>query len=123
GLHRRPLALRRFRHADPLPLLIAVAAAAIALVDLLSALTPNVRWRGHLLLKIEPGQELRVFHALAIPVAVVLFISAYYLYRRRLRALQLAIGLLIALGIFNLFKGLDFEEATGDLVLATILWF
>jgi lysyl-tRNA synthetase class 2 len=122
GLHRRPFALRRFRRADPLPLLIALAAAAIALVDLLSALTPNVRWRGHLLLKIEPVQELRVFHALAIPVAVVLFVSAYYLYRRRLRALQLAVLLLIALGVLNLFKGLDFEEAAGDLTVATILW-
>jgi len=122
GLHRHPLALRRFRRADPLPLLASVAAAAIALVDLLSALTPNVSWRGHLLLKIEPVQELRVFHALAIPVAIVLFVSAYYLYRRHLRALQLAVLLLLALATLNLFKGLDFEEAAGDLSVAAILW-
>jgi lysyl-tRNA synthetase, class II len=122
GLHRPPFALRRFRHADPLPLLVAVAAAGIALVDLLSALTPNVSWRGHLLLKVEPVQELRVFHALAIPVAIVLFVSAYYLYRRRFRALQLALVLLVALAALNVFKGLDFEEATGDLVVAGILW-
>jgi hypothetical protein len=70
GLHRYPLPLRTLRRTDPLPLLIALAAAAIALVDLLSALTPNVRWRGHLLLRIEPLSELRVFHPLAIPVAV-----------------------------------------------------
>ena len=122
GFHRRPFALRRFRRADPLPLLVAVAAATIALVDLLSALTPNVRWRGHLLLKIEPVQELRVFHALAIPVAILLFVSAYYLYRRHLRALQLAVLLLLALAALNLFKGLDFEEAAGDLTVAAILW-
>jgi len=122
GLHRRPLALRRFRRADPLPLLVSVAAAAIALVDLLSALTPNVSWRGHLLLKIEPVQELRVFHALAIPIAIVLFVSAYYLYRRRFRALQLALLLLLALAALNFFKGLDFEEAAGDLTVAAILW-
>jgi hypothetical protein len=54
--------------------LTALAAAAIATVDLLSALTPNVRWRGHLLLHVEGVQELRVFHALAIPVGVVLLI-------------------------------------------------
>ncbi len=99
GLHRRPFALRRFRRADPLPLLASVAAAAIALVDLLSALTPNVSWRGHLLLQIGSVQELRVFHALAIPVAIVLFVSAYYLYRRHLRALQLAVLLLLALSV------------------------
>jgi lysyl-tRNA synthetase, class II len=122
GLHRRPLLLREFRRADPLPLLVAVCVAAIALVDLLSALTPNVRWRGHLLLRIEAVQELRVFHALAIPLSVVLFVSAYYLARRRLRALQLAVLLLLALGLLNLFKGLDFEEAAGDLAVATILW-
>jgi lysyl-tRNA synthetase class 2 len=122
GIHRRPHPLRVFRRADPLPLLAAVAAATIALVDLLSALTPNVAWRGHLLLKIEAVQELRVFHALAIPVAVVLLVSAYYLARRRLRALQLAITLLVALGIFNLFKGLDVEEAVGDLAVALLFW-
>jgi lysyl-tRNA synthetase, class II len=122
GLHRRPHPLRTFRKADPLPLLTALAAAAIATVDFLSALTPNVRWRGHLLLRVEGVQELRVFHALAIPVAVVLLISAYYLYRRRLRALQLAVALLIALGLFNLFKGFDFEEAAGDLGVAALLW-
>lgn len=122
GLHRRPFDFRRFRRADPLPLLVALAAAAIALVDLLSALTPNASWRGHLLLKIEPVQELRVFHALAMPVAVVLFVSAYYLYRRRLRALKLAVLLLIGLGVLNLFKGLDFEETAGDLTVAAILW-
>jgi lysyl-tRNA synthetase class 2 len=122
-LHRHPFPLRTFRRADPLPLLVALAAAAIATVDLVSALTPNVAWRGHLLLKIEAVQELRVFHALAIPVAAVLFVCAYYLYRRRLRALRLAVALLVTLGVFNLFKGLDFEEAAGDLAVAAILWF
>jgi lysylphosphatidylglycerol synthetase-like protein (DUF2156 family) len=104
-------------------LIVALAAAAIATVDLVSALTPNVAWRGHLLLKIEAVHELRVFHALAIPVAAVLFVCAYYLYRRRLRALRLAVALLVTLGVFNLFKGLDFEEAAGDLAVAAILWF
>src|SRR5207244_319542 len=122
GFHRRPFALRRFRRADPLPLLVAVAAATIALVALRSALTPNVRLLGHLLLKIEPVQELLVFHALAIPVAIVLFVRAYYLSRRHLRALQLAVLLLLALATLNLFKGLDFEEAAGDLTVAAILW-
>src|SRR5207244_8430681 len=96
--------------------------AAIAAVDLVSALTPNVGWRGHLLLRVEGVQELRVFHALAVPVAVVLLISAYYLYRRRLRALKLAVVLLIALGFFNLFKCFDFEEAAADFAIAAVLW-
>ena len=122
GLHRQPLPLRRFSRAEPLPLIVAVVAAAFAVINLLSALTPNIRWRGHLLLKIEAVEELHVFHALAIPASIALFVSAYYLYQRRLRALQLAVALLLALGVLNLFKGLDFEEAIGDFAAAAILW-
>jgi lysyl-tRNA synthetase class 2 len=122
GLHRPPLPLRRFSRAEPLPLVVALVAAAFAVINLLSALTPNISWRGHLLLKIEAVEELHVFHALAIPASIALFVSAYYLYQRRLRALQLAVALLLALGLLNLFKGLDFEEAIGDFAAAAILW-
>lgn len=122
GLHRRPHPLRTFRRADPLPALTAIAAAAIALADLASALTPNVRWRGHVLGRVEAIHELSVFHALAVPAAAVLLISAYYLYRRRRRAMQLAIATLLALALFNLLKGLDFEEALGDFGVAALLW-
>ncbi len=122
GLHRLPLPLRTFRRADPLPVLVAAVAALIGVVNLLSALTPNISWRGHLLLQIEGVSELRFFHALVIPASIALLVSAYYLYRRRLRALWLAIALMVALGIFNLFKGLDFEEAIGDFLCAGLLW-
>ena len=122
GLHRPPLPLRHFSRAEPLPLVVALVAAAFGIINLLSALTPNIRWRGHLLLNVEPLEELHIFHALAIPASIALLVSAYYLYHRRLRALQLAVVLLFALGVFNLFKGLDFEEAIGDFAAAGILW-
>lgn len=122
GLHRPPLPLRQLSKAEPLPLLAGGAAGAIGLINLFSALTPNIRWRGHLLRNIEGVSELRVFHALAVPASIALLVCAYYLYRRRLRALQLAVLLLLALGILNLFKGLDFEEALGDLGVAALLW-
>jgi lysyl-tRNA synthetase class 2 len=122
GLHRRPHPLRTFRRADPLPLLTALAAAAVATADLISAVTPNVRWRGRTLSHLEAVHELSVFHALAVPVAAVLLTCAYFLYRRRRRALHLAIALLVALALFNLLKGLDFEEALGDLAVAGLLW-
>jgi lysyl-tRNA synthetase class 2 len=122
GLHRPPLPLRSLSRAEPMPLLVSGGVAVFALVNLLSALTPNIHWRHRLLLQIEPIEELRVFHALAVPASIALFVSAYYLYRRRLRALQLAIALLIALGFLNLFKGLDFEEAAGDFLVAAILF-
>ena len=122
GLHRRPFPLRAWRPADPLPLLLAGTAAVIGLVNLLSALTPNVHWRNHLLLKLAPVQELRVFHSLVIPASIALLVCAFYLYRRRLRALQLALALLVALALLNLLKGLDFEEGIGDLLAAALLW-
>ncbi len=121
GIHRHPHPLRTFRRAGPLPALVALAAATVAAADLVSAVTPNVRRRGHVLAHVEAVHELSVFHALAVPVAALLLICAYYLYRRRRRALHLAIALLLALALFNLLKGLDFEEALGDLAVAGLL--
>ena len=124
GLHRRPNPLRTFRRADPLPALAAIGAILVAIVNLVSALTPNMAWRGHALLKLEPLAAMRVSHALAIPVAWLLLVAGVYLGRRRRRALQLAIVLLVVLAALNILKGLDVEEAvmcaarqsSGDLV-------
>ena len=46
-----------------------------------------------------------------MPASVALIVTAYYLYRRRALALRLAVGLLLALTVFDVLKGLDFEEA------------
>jgi lysyl-tRNA synthetase class 2 len=123
GLHRRPPPLRALRRTEALPLLLALAAAAIGIVNLLSALTPSIGWHGHRLLRVGPVQDVPVFHDLAIPASAVLLVTAFYLYRRRPRALQLALLLLIALGVLNLFRGPDIEEAVGDFLVAALLWF
>jgi lysyl-tRNA synthetase class 2 len=122
GLHRRPNPLRTFRRADPLPTLAALGAILVAIVNLVSALTPNVAWRGHALLQLEPLAAMRVSHALAIPAAWILLVAGIYLGRRRRRALQLAIVLLFVLAALNILKGLDVEEATADLLAAGLLW-
>jgi lysyl-tRNA synthetase class 2 len=87
-----------------------MAAALVGLVNIASALTPNIRWRGHLLLGFEPVEAIRLFHALAFPAGIALLVVAPYLAKRRRRAWQTAIALMIALGLFDLLKGLDFEE-------------
>ena len=92
------------------PALAAVAAALVGAINLASALTPNVRWRGHLLLEFEPVEAMRLFHALALPAGAALLLVAPYLAKRRRRAWQAAVVLMIALGLFDLLKGLDFEE-------------
>jgi lysyl-tRNA synthetase class 2 len=92
------------------PAFAAVAAALVGLVNIASTLTPNIRWRGHLLLEFEPVEAIRVFHALALPAGAALLLVAPYLAKRRRRALDTAVALMLVLGLFNLLKGLDFEE-------------
>ncbi len=92
------------------PVFAAVAAALVGLVNIASTLTPNIRWRGHLLLEFEPVEAIRLFHALSLPAGAALLLVAPYLAKRRRRAMQTAVALMLALGLFDLLKGLDFEE-------------
>jgi len=78
-VHRRPPPLRPGRHLDDIPAVAAVATAAVGLVDLLSAVTPNVEWRGRELMHLEPLSVMRNAHALAGPASVALILTAYYL--------------------------------------------
>jgi len=122
GLHRRAAPLRAIRRADGLPALAATAAFGVGLVNLLSALTPNVAWRHHLLLRLEPVEAVPLFHTLTVPASVALLVSAFYLRARRRRAWQAALVLMLGLGLLALLKGLDFEEALVSWAAAGILW-
>ena len=82
---------------------------------------PNIRWRGHLLLEFEPVEAMRLFHALAFPAGVALLLVAPYLAKRRRRAWEAAVVLMLALGLFDLLKGLDFEETIVTWAAAVIL--
>ncbi len=92
------------------PGLAAGAAALVGLINVASALTPNIRWRGHLLLDFEPVEAIRVFHAFALPAGTALLLVSPYLLKRRRRAWVIAIALMALLGLLDLLKGLDFEE-------------
>ena len=92
------------------PTLAALAAALVGAINVASALTPTIRWRGHLLLDFEPVEAVRLLHAFALPTGMALLLVAPYLFKRRRRAWQAAIALMLALGLLDLFKGLDFEE-------------
>ncbi|MGI8713607.1 MAG: bifunctional lysylphosphatidylglycerol flippase/synthetase MprF [Solirubrobacteraceae bacterium] len=103
------------------PALAAVVAALVGAVNIASALTPNIRWRGHLLLDFEPVSDIRLFHAFALPMGMALLLLAPYLLKRRRRAWQAALVLMVALGVLNLLKGLDFEEMTITWLAAALL--
>jgi lysyl-tRNA synthetase, class II len=105
-----------------LPAVAGAAAAIVGLVTLASALTPNISWQGHLLLSLEPVEAVPIFHALALPAGAALLVAARYLAKRRRRAWQLAIVLLLAIGVLDLFKGLDLDETAIAWALAVLLW-
>jgi len=105
-----------------LPRLAAVGCAVVGLINIASALTPDISWRGHLLLSFEPVETIRLFHALALPFGTALLLVSPYLLKRRRRALQAAIGLMLALGLFDLLKGLDFEETVITWTAAAVLY-
>jgi len=105
------------------PRLGALVTAIVGLVNIASALTPDIRWRGHLLLQFEAVQTMRVFHALALPAGAALLLVAPYVLKRRRRALRMAIGLMLVLGFVNLLKGLDYEETILGWVAAAGLYY
>jgi lysyl-tRNA synthetase, class II len=113
--------LLRQRLSHHVPAFAALAAAFIGLINIASALTPNMRWRGHLLLQFEPLEAMRLFHALALPAGAALLMVAPYLLKRRRRAWHAAVLLMLALGLFDLLKGLDFEETALTWGVAVVL--
>ncbi|MGZ4269857.1 MAG: bifunctional lysylphosphatidylglycerol flippase/synthetase MprF [Solirubrobacteraceae bacterium] len=107
---------------DRVPLVAGLATALVGLVNIGSALTPELPVRARALLALTPVAEMSLAHAIALPAGVALLGAAWQLARRRRRALTAAVGLLVLLGAANLFKGLDVEEATLSLGLAAVLW-
>src|SRR3954453_2304511 len=87
------------------PRVAALGAGIVAAANLVSALTPNLADRARLLRHVEPVNVEPLFHALAVPAAAALGLTAIFLGKRRHRAWQLALVLLVALGAFNLLKG------------------
>ena len=122
GIHRRSSPLRPFRATDSVPRVAALATGFLGMVNLGSALTPNLSVRGQLLLQLEPVGTMRLTHALAVPASLTLLTVAYYLDRRRRAAWRLAILLLVALAALDVAKGLDVEEAALSLAGIALLW-
>jgi lysyl-tRNA synthetase class 2 len=122
GLHVRVHPLGAIRRAAVLPRLAALAAVLAGLVNLASAVTPGIEWRDHLLLQVAPLAALKISHAIAVPASMLLFVAAPYLWRRRQGALRLAVVVLVGLGVLNLLKGLDLEEAAASFTVAGLLW-
>lgn len=115
GIHRRTTPLRPFRATDSVPRVTALATGVLGIVNFVSAVTPNLAIRGHLLLHLEPVGTMKLTHALAVPASLTLLTVSYYLDRRRRAAWRVAVALLVGLVALDLAKGLDVEEAVVSL--------
>src|SRR4051794_8827381 len=100
----------------------AITTALVGALSLLSAVTPDVPWRRHLLLAVEPGPLMALGHVLATLGGVALIYVGWGILRGRRRAVNVAIVVLAALALLHAAKGLDYEESALALTLAALLY-
>src|SRR3954454_21240940 len=98
------------------------ATALVGALSLLSAVRPDVPWRRHLLLAVEPGPVMALGHVLATLGGGALIYVGWGILRARRRAVNVAIVVLAALALLHAAKGLDYEEAGLALALAGLLY-
>ncbi len=110
------------RRPDWLAPLAGGLTALVGLLNVASALTPNLAGRMHVLLHLGTANLVPIAHALALPAGVALLVLAFNLARRRVRAMTVTIAVLLTAGILNLVKGLDVEEALVNWALAALLF-
>ena len=101
--------------------LLAWAAAAVGLIGVVSALTPEFRDRFDLVRGVLPPGGIAAARVGALAFGLALIWLSHSLARRRRRAWQLAVGVVVASAIAHLAKGLDVEEAAISLLLLAAL--
>jgi len=104
--------------------LLALAAALVGLIGLVSALTPEMADRMRIARGLLPPGWPEAARVLTVAFALGLIWLSRSLAKRQRRAWQLAIVVVVASAVAHLAKGLDFEEATISLLLlfALVRW-
>jgi lysyl-tRNA synthetase class 2 len=97
------------------------AAAFVGVVGIVSALTPEIARRSDLVSGVLPPGAPSAARVAAVAFGLALVWLSRSLARRRRRAWQLAVGLVVGIAVAHLAKGLDFEEATISLALLVAL--
>lgn len=93
-----------------------------AALNIASAITPDITERLRFLRHIVPGEVAAGAHAVSFSASVLLVAVGAQVVRRRRHALSVAVTLLIGIGLLNLVKGLDVEEAVLSWAVAAMLW-
>ena len=101
--------------------LLAVGATSVGLLGVISSLTPELASRSDLVRGVLPPGMPAAARVGALAFGIVLVWLSRSLARRRRRAWQLAVALVVASAAAHLAKGLDVEEATVSLLLLVAL--
>jgi lysyl-tRNA synthetase class 2 len=101
--------------------LLAWGAVAVGVIALVSALTPEMADRVDLVQGILPPGWPEAARVLTVTLGICLIWLSRSLARRRRRAWQLAVAVVVASAVAHLAKGLDFEEASISLLLLLAL--
>jgi lysyl-tRNA synthetase class 2 len=101
--------------------LLAWAAAAVGAIGVASALTPEFAHRFDLVRGVLPPGWIAAARVGSLAFGLALIWLSRSLARRRRRAWQLAVVIVVGAAALHLAKGLDFEEATVSLVLFAAL--
>jgi lysyl-tRNA synthetase class 2 len=110
--------LRRFRGE----LMLGWAAAAVGVTGIVSALTPEFADRSDIVRGVLPPGVPGAARIAALTFGLTLIWLSRSLARRRRRAWQLAVVLVVGLAIAHLAKGLDVEEASLSLLVLAALF-
>jgi lysyl-tRNA synthetase class 2 len=101
--------------------LLAWAAAGVGAIGIVSALTPEMANRVEIVRGVLPPGWPEAARVLTIAFGIGLIWLSRSLAKRRRRAWQLAVAVVLASAAAHLAKGLDFEEATISLLLVAAL--
>ncbi len=103
------------------PIILGVFVALSGVLDVASAMTPAIDSRLRLIEDATPNIVPRLASALVVPVGLALILLARGLRRRRRRAWLLTTIIVTAAALLHILKGLDYEEAIANTLLAVAL--
>jgi lysyl-tRNA synthetase, class II len=103
------------------PLVLAALVATAGILDIASAVTPELADRVQLIEGVAPNAVPGLASALIVPTGLALIVLARGLWRQRRRAWQVTVALVLGAAVLHILKGLDYEEATVSIALALAL--
>ena len=122
GLRRRPGGPPAPHAVDRIPALAGTVTALAGAINAGSVMSGDLPARARAMLAYAPAGEIRLAHAVALPAGLALLGVAWPLVRRRRRAVYVAIGLLVAVGMANIVRSLDLGLAALSWGVAVLLW-